>query len=145
MPTKFGLKRIILYVIYIDSLMKQNIAQTKYSFASSLQMLVNIQKHDIELAVVGRGEYKLKEKFQFLEVTPTGWSKMREEQRSAALHKVHTITVTTATSSVASSAISNALASEQCSLLKEILGFGIDWIPQDILASIVTKANSISR
>ena len=61
----------------------------EYSFALSVEKLVKIQKEDVELAVVGRGEYKLREDFRYLEVAPSEWSRMRDDQRKAVLQKIH--------------------------------------------------------
>ena len=48
-----------------------------------------MQNQEIELAIVGSGELRLKEKFKSLEVSPEKWGKMREDQRKRALEKVH--------------------------------------------------------
>jgi len=61
----------------------------EYSFASSVEKLVKIQKEDVKLAVVGRGEYKLREEFQYLEVAPSKWNRMRNNQRKAVLQKIN--------------------------------------------------------
>ena len=46
---------------------KKNIDE--FSFCVALRKIVNTQKQEIELAVLGRGEYRLCKKFKFLEVT----------------------------------------------------------------------------
>ena len=61
----------------------------EFSFCVSLSKLVQMQNQEIELAIVGSGELRLKEKFKSLEVTPEKWGKMREDQRKRALEKVH--------------------------------------------------------
>ena len=65
----------------------------EYSLASSVEKLVKIQKEDVELAVVGRGEYKLREEFRYLEVAPSEWSRMRDDQRKAVLQKFTRLTM----------------------------------------------------
>ena len=57
----------------------------EHSFASSVKKFVKIQKEDVELAEVGRGEYKLREEFRYLEVAPSEWSQMPDDQRKAVL------------------------------------------------------------
>ena len=116
----------------------------EYSFASSVEKLVKIQKQDIELAVVGRGEYKLREEFRYLEVTPSEWSRMREDQRKAALQKLHHVNVHEVQASSVTQ-VTTALESGAHPVMKEITNLGIDWIPHDILSSMVDKADSLIK
>ena len=44
-------------------------------------LLQEFASQDYGKKKVGRGEYRLREKFQYLEKLPNDWSKMREEQR----------------------------------------------------------------
>ena len=75
----------------------------EFSFCVSLRKLVNTQKQEVELALLGRGEYKLCENFRSFEVTPQQWSKMQEEQKRKAIEKVHSVTLKPASSSSVSS------------------------------------------
>lgn len=116
----------------------------EYSFASSVERLIKIQNQEIELAVVGRGEYKLREEFRYLEVTPTEWSKMREDQRKAALQKIHQVNIHEVQASSVSQ-VTNALQSGAHPVMQEIINCGIDWIPHDVLSSMVDKADSLIK
>ena len=116
----------------------------EYFFTSRLQQLVKIQKQEIELAVVGRGEYRLREPFRYLEVSTNEWSRMWDGQREEALLKIHTITVEEATSSNVTG-VTKALSNEQDAVMKQIVSLGIDWLPHEILSSMVTKANSLAK
>lgn len=116
----------------------------EHSFASSVEKLVNIQKEDIELAVVGRREYKLREEFRYLEVSPSKWSQMREDQRKAVLQKIHETNIHEMQQSSVTQA-SNALPSEAHPIMQKILSIGIDWIPRDVLSAIVNKSDSLNK
>ena len=116
----------------------------EHSFASSVEKLVNIQKEDIELAVVGRGEYKLREEFRYLEVSPSKWSQMRDDQRKAVLQKIHETNIHEMQQSSVTQA-SNALPSEAHPIMQKILSIGIDWIPRDVLSAIVNKSDSLNK
>jgi dimeric dUTPase (all-alpha-NTP-PPase superfamily) len=48
----------------------------EFSFCVALNKLVKIQKQEIELAIVGNGEYRIREKYQQLSVPPEKWNKM---------------------------------------------------------------------
>ena len=116
----------------------------EFSFASSLEKLVKIQKQDVELAVVGRGEYKLREQYQHLEVSPSEWSRMREDQRKVALEKIHTFEIQEMQTSSVTKAM-NALQSGEHPVMRKMASLGIDWIPRDVLSSMDDKANSLIK
>jgi hypothetical protein len=54
---------------------------------------VNTQNQEVELAVAGSGEFKIREQFRFLEVSPDKWANMQDRQRMKALEKVHAVTL----------------------------------------------------
>ncbi len=116
----------------------------EYCFASSVERLIKIQNQEIELAVVERGEYKLREEFRYLEVTPTEWSKMREDQRKAALQKIHQVNIHEVQESSVSQ-VTNALQSGAHPVRQEIINCGIDWIPHDVLSSMIHKADLLIK
>ena len=91
-----------------------------------------------------RGEYRLREPFRYLEVSTNEWSRMRDGQREEALLKIHSITVEEATSSNVTD-VTKALSNEQDAVMKQIVSLGIDWLPHEILSSMVTKANSLAK
>ena len=110
----------------------------EFTFSVCLSKLVNQQKQEVELAVLGRGEYKLREKFKHLEVSSQEWESMREGQKKKALQQLHKVPLEEATSSTAS--IAKIVRSCDNAILKIFLENGIDWIPREILSNIVQKA-----
>lgn len=116
----------------------------EYSFASSVQKLVKIQKEDVELAAVGGGEYKLREEFRNLEVVLSEWSRMRVDQRKAVLQKIHEANIDEMQQSSVTQA-TNALRSGAHAVMQEIQSIGIDWIPHDVLSALVNKADSLNK
>ena len=112
----------------------------EHSFPSSVEKLVNIQKEDVELAVVGRGEYKLREEFRYFEFAPSEWSQMRDDHRKAVLQKMHETNIHEMQQSSVTQA-TNALRSEAHPIMQKILSIGIDWIPHDVLSAMVNKAD----
>lgn len=116
----------------------------EFSFASSLEKLVKNQKQDVELAVVGTGEYKLREQYQQLEVSRSEWSRMREHQRKVALEKIHTFEIQEMQASSVTKAM-NALQSREHPVMRKMASLGIDWIPRDVLSSMDDKADSLIK
>ena len=116
----------------------------EFAFCVSLRKLVNTQRQEIELALLGRGEYKLREQFKFIEVSPQQWSKMQEGQKTKALEKVHLVTLEQASCSL-TAGISEELERSEDPLLNEMQNAGIDWIPHDILLSTIQKARSLTK
>ena len=82
--------------------------------------------------------------FRYLEVSTNEWSRIGDGQREEALLKIHTITVEEATSSNVTG-VTKALSNEQDAVMKQIVSLGIDWLPHEILSSMVTKANSLAK
>ena len=116
----------------------------EYSFASSVEKLVKIQKEDVESAVVGTGEYKLRKEFRYLEVVPSEWSRMRNDQRKAELGKIHEANIAEMQQPSVTQA-TNALRRGAHPVMQEIQSIGIDWIPHDVLSAIVNKADSLNK
>lgn len=101
--------------------MQEFVSEDIYSFALSVERLVKVQKQEVELAIVGRGECKLRQKFQYLQVSPSDWSGMREDQRGAALKRIHTINMQEVLSCSVTSA-TDALHIGQHPVMRNILG-----------------------
>ena len=116
----------------------------EYSFASSVEKLVKIQKEEVEQAVVGRGKNKLRAEFRNLEVAPSEWSRMRDDQRKAVLQKIHEANIHEMQQSSVTQA-TNALRRGAHPVMQEILTIGIDWIPNDVLSAMVNKADSLNK
>ena len=66
---------------------------------------MNTQRQEIELALLCRGEYKLREQFKFIEVSPQQWSKTQERQKTKALEKVHPVTLEQVSCSLTASSL----------------------------------------
>ncbi len=61
----------------------------EHTFAIALQELIEMQQREAELAIIGKGEYRLRVKFDHLFVSASDWDKMREDQRKLALKIIH--------------------------------------------------------
>jgi hypothetical protein len=120
---------------------KKNIDE--FSFCVALSKLIQMQQQEIELAVVGSGELRLREKFKSLQVTPEKWSKMRDDQRKKALEKVHSIAVDISSASPVEN-VTSFLGTSVDPIVTEILNAGVDWIPQALLETIVSRAISLA-
>lgn len=116
----------------------------EFFFCVSLAKLVKTQRQEVELALVGCGEYKLREKFKHLEVSAEKWGKMVDAQRTKIIEKVHTATLEDASVSSAGN-ISQFLSTCEEPVMQEMLRGGIDWIPREILATMVNKAMSLMK
>ncbi len=84
-----------------------------------------MQQQEIELAVVGSGELRLREKFKSLQVTPEKWSKMRVDQREKALEKVHSVAVDVSSASPVDN-VTSFLGTSLDLIVKEIRNAGVD-------------------
>ena len=73
----------------------------EFTFSVCFPKLVNQQKQEVELAVLCRGEYKLREKFKLLEVSSQEWESMREKQKKKALQQLQKVSLEEATSTTA--------------------------------------------
>ena len=113
----------------------------EYVFAQTLTELIDTQEQKIELAVVGKGEYQLREAFQHISISPSRWGRMTELQRKSALKKVHTVTVEEGSNEI--SAISQSLQESKNPLLQRFADFGVDWIARDVLLHILNKAAAL--
>ena len=113
----------------------------EYVFAQTLKELIDTQEQEIELAVVGKREYQLREAFQHISVSPSRWGRMTELQRKSALKKVHTVTVEEGSNEI--SAISQSLQESENPLLQRFADFGVDWIARDVLLHILNKAAAL--
>ena len=107
-----------------------------------MQKLIDVQEKEIELAVVNRGEYKLRDEFKHLNVPLSRWSLMTEKQRAAALKKIHCLKLKDVAPG-RTTAASQEISQEKNPLMTTVLAAGIDWIPRDVLQAITNKAVSI--
>ena len=114
----------------------------EYVFASTMQKLIGVQEKEIELAVVNRGEYKLRNGFKHLNVPPSRWSSMTEKQRATALKKIHCLKLKDVAPG-RTTAASQAISEGNNPLMTTVLAAGIDWISHDVLQAITNKAVSI--
>lgn len=113
-----------------------------FSFCVALQDLIEMQEKEIELAVVGKGEYRICLAYQNLQVTPVQWVRMTAKQQKLALQKIHTTNVEDRLTT-SELQVTRAVSEEICPILREILEAGVDWHPRDVLAQKARKAAEI--
>ncbi len=63
----------------------------KYTFVTSLEKLIKIQEQEIEMAVLGKGQYTLRDQCSHIRVNGNQWDRMTEGQKKAALCRIHQI------------------------------------------------------
>ena len=86
----------------------------------------------MELAVLGKGEYKLRPEFRHLVATGDKWAKMTKDQRKEALSRVHHLGLQeTSPDSVAS--VNKTLVEGESAVFQQILSAELDWITPDVL------------
>lgn len=95
-------------------------------------------KQAVEMAILGLGEYKLKDEFKHLEVSSQEWNGMQDEQKKKVLERLHKVSLDEASSSTAN--ISEIIRSKDNAILSKFFEAGVDWIPKEMLSSIVDKA-----
>ena len=141
-PEKFNTNRSERTNGIIQDFVKRECSGSKvneYIFALTMQKLIDVQEKEIELAVVNRGEYNLREGFKHLSVPPSRWSSMTEKQRAAALKKIHSFKLEDVAPGITTAA-TQAISQENNTLMTTMLTAGIDWIPHDVLQGITNKA-----
>ena len=74
---------------------------------------------------MGKGEYKLKEKYKFLQISEDKWSRMQENQRKKAVEKLHTVKIEEA-SGPNIVKINNIVTIQDDPVMQQILRGGID-------------------
>jgi len=57
-------------------------------FITKLKELVEDQQREVEKAVIGRGKYRLRQEYKYLEVSDSKWFSMTREQRLSHIKKV---------------------------------------------------------
>ena len=62
-------------------------------FVDKMKILMEEQRHEIERAIINTGQYKLKEEYKHLGVSPSDWCKMTSEQRQRRIVKFMKATV----------------------------------------------------
>ncbi len=129
----------------IQDFVKQNAGGKvdEYVFPQTLKELIDTQEQEIELAVVDKGEYKLREAFQHIRISPSRWGRMTELQRKSALKKVHTVNVEERSNEI--SAILQSLQESENPLLQRFAEVGVDWIARDVLFHIVNKTAGLEE
>ena len=102
---------------------------------------MKIQKRDVELAVIGQGEYTMQERFNHISVPASRWRKMTEKQKNVALQKIHTTALKDGADSKAI-AFSRELQDNH-PLIETFSKAGIEWIPRDVLVHMLRKASTL--
>ena len=113
----------------------------EYVFYKSLEKLVSRQTTDIELAVSNRGPYEICEDFSDLLISENKWVKMSPKQRSNAIGKVHSLSVSESNTKV--SLTTTVQRHQQSPIESKLHQEGIDWVPSDVLEAMVNKAEGI--
>ena len=90
-----------------------------------------------------KGEYRIRDKFQELNVPPEKWNKRNEKQKELAVEKIHSVTIRESVSNI--SVINKTVNDGENPLCAEMVDAGIDWIPRTILTALVEKAAKLSK
>ena len=89
-------------------------------------------------------EYQLRPEFRHLVVTGDEWAKMTNDQRKAALSRVHHIGLEeTSPNTVAT--INTKLVEGESAVFQQILSAGVDWITPDILKLIAHRGEELIK
>lgn len=68
----------------LNAMIKRKVNYSKYelpTFVTHLKEIINEQQREVERAVIGRGKYKFRKEFYFLEVPEGNWYRMSRDQR----------------------------------------------------------------
>ena len=95
-----------------------------------LEKLVKSQEQELELAVLDKGEYQLRQEFYNLIVSGDKWAKMTNDQRKEALSRIHSISLEEASQSNVAS-VNERLGEVESATFQQILSAGVDWITPD--------------
>ena len=93
-PEKFTTNRSERTNGVIQDFIKRECGKDKvdeYTFAKSLEKLIRMQEQELEMAVPGKGEYKLRDQYSHILVDPQRWDKVTDSQRKNALSRIHGI------------------------------------------------------
>ena len=104
-----------------------------YTFAKSLEKLIRMQEQELEMAVLVKGEYKLRDQYSHIVVDPQRWDKMTDSQKKMPFPEFMILPTSV---SFASARLSDDLPS----VVKDIVSAGIDWISTDVLTNMVFSA-----
>lgn len=114
----------------------------EYTVVKSIEKLVKNQEQELELAVLDKGEYQLRPEFRHLLVAGDKWTKMTNDQRKAALSRVHHVSLEESSpNSVAT--INTRLVQGESRVFQQMLSAGVDWITPDVLKFIAHKAEGL--
>ena len=144
-PTKFTTNRSERTNGVIQDHIKRQFGQRPvdvFSFAVALKDLIDMQENEIELSLLGKGEFSLRSPYKYLQVNSPKWIRMTEKQKKQALAKIHSINVDD-TVETRESRITTAALNETDPILHQFLQAAIDWIPRDVLAFKTKKAAEI--
>ena len=115
----------------------------EYVFAKAMQKLVEAQEKELELAILNRGEYTLRNGYKHLTISPSRWRIMTEKQKDTALKKIHSTKVDETRNNTAT--VSEAIRDRENHLMTTLLAAGVDWIPRNVLHAITEKALRIKE
>ena len=114
----------------------------KYTLVKSIEKLVKNQEQEVELAVLDKGEYQLRPEFRHLLVAGDKWTKMTNDQKKAAILRVHHVSLDESSpNSVAT--INTKLVQGESRVFQQMLSARVDWITPDVLKFIAHKAEGL--
>ena len=146
-PAKFTTNRSERTNGVLQDFVKRNCGSAKvdeYTFVKSLEKLVETQEQEIELAVLDKGEYQLRNEFAHIVISGEEWAKMTNEQRKAALSRIHEINLDNVVPNNVA-AINAKLTEDASPVFKQIISAGVDWITSDVLKLVAKKSENILK
>ena len=145
LPSKFTTNRSERTNGVIQDHIKRQLGQRHvnvFSFAVSLKDLIDMQEKEIELSLLGKGEFRSCSAYKHLEVNSTQWIRMTEKQKQQTLRKIH-LTSVDDTTGTRESRVTAAVLHESDPILHQFLQAAVDWIPRDVLGFKTKKAAEI--
>lgn len=80
----------------INALLKHKTDYKKHqlpAFIEKVKDLIDEQLHEVERAIVGRGKWRFRPQYKFLEISESVWFTMTAQQRQKHLSRVHSISL----------------------------------------------------
>lgn len=109
-------------------------------FVSQLKEMVDEQERELERALIGRGKYKFRKEFHFLEIPEGDWFRMSKAQRENHMKKVQRVCLNAGTSQVMDEIIS--ISNSQFPVTPEEFHSGLK-IPLQSIQGIWKKASEL--
>jgi hypothetical protein len=146
-PEKFTTNRSERTNGIIQDFIKRDCGAAKvdeYTFVTSLEKPIKIQEQEIEMAVLGKGQYTLRDQYSHIRVNGNQWDRMTEGQKKAALSRIHQIGIEDVLPTSVS-IVAAHLSKDVPPVVQEMVSGGVDWISKDILTKIATSADETMK